>query len=206
MVVPIGLSIGGSLALSYTVQRREIISGLAVIAGGVRGFEYNNTPDEDWLDDKISSLTKDGDIQGAAIMKVRMWGDGPLQEPGRIAEDIGDRILKWNIDITQKECTRRGGMALDFITRDPPAGSLLHTLNIPTAVGYGAFDETYTQMAMKYMAMKVEGANLREFRTAHMVNLEVPDEFNQWLSEWLEENFLQEDPRSPPWRTSTASP
>ena len=205
-IIPIGLSIGASLALGYTVQRREITSGLVTIAGGVRGFEFDNQPDEDWLFNKIDSLTANGDIQGAANLKVRAWGDGPLQEPGRMAEDIAERMLKWNIDTSQKEVARRGGTALDAAARDPPAGTLLHTLNIPVAVGYGVFDETYTTAAMQYVAMKVDGANVREFRTAHMVNLEASDEFNQWLGEWLEENFLQDDPRSPPWRTETASP
>ena len=205
-VIPIGLSIGASLALGYTVQRREVVSGLATIAGGVRGFEHNNSPEEDWLFRKIDSLTQDGDVQGAANLTVRAWGDGPLQEPGRMAEDIAERMLKWNIEISQLECSRRGGTALEAVARDPPAGTLLHTLDIPVAVAYGVFDETYTTMAMKYIGMKVKEANVREFRTAHMVNLEVPDEFNQWLSEWLEEHFLQDDPRSPPWRAETASP
>lgn len=205
-IIPIGLSIGASLALGYTVQRRELVSGLVTIAGGVRGFDFKNHPDEDWLFDKIESLTNDGDVQGAANLKVRAWGDGPLQEPGRMAEDIAERMLRWNVDISQREATRRGGTALDAVARDPPAGSLLHTLTIPIAVGYGVFDETYTTAAMQYLAMKVNGANVRGFSTAHMVNLEASDEFNQWLGEWLEENFLQDDPRSPPWRTETASP
>ena len=205
-IIPIGLSIGASLALGYTVQRREVVSGLATIAGGVRGFEYSNSPDEDWLFRKIDSLTEDGDVQGAANLTVRAWGDGPLQEPGRMAEDIAERMLKWNIEISQLECSRRGGTALEAVARDPPAGTLLHTLDIPVAVGYGVFDETYTTMAMKYVGTKVKGANVREFRTAHMVNLEVPDEFNQWLGEWLEEHFVQDDPPSPSWRTETASP
>jgi pimeloyl-ACP methyl ester carboxylesterase len=205
-VIPIGLSIGASLALGYTVHRRELVSGLATIAGGVRGFDYNNTPAEDELFNKLDSLTEYGDFQGAANLTVRAWGDGPLQEAGRLAEDVAERMLNWNIDISQKECAKRGGTALDTIARDPPAATQLHTLDIPVAVGYGTFDETYTTAAMQFLAMNVNGANAREFRTAHMVNLEVPDEFNQWLGEWLEENFLQDDPPSPPWRTSTASP
>lgn len=204
-IIPIGLGMGASLALGYTVQRRELVSGLATIGGGIRGFEYDNKPDEEWLFSKIESLTDDGDVQGAANLKVRAWGDGPLQEPGRMPEDIAERMLKWNIDIGQKEASKRGGTALDAVARDPPAGTLLHTLDIPVAVGYGVFDETYTSAAMQFLAMKVNGANIREFSTAHMVNLEASDEFNQWLGEWLDENFLQDDPRSPPWRTSTAT-
>ena len=202
-IIPIGLSIGGSLALGYTVQQRGLVSGLAIISGGVRGFEYNNQPEEDRLFAKIDQLTADGDVQGAANLTVRAWGDGPLQEPGRMDEVVAEQMLKWNIDISQRECSNRGGTALDALARDPPAGTQLHTLDIPTAVAYGVFDETYTTAAMQFVAMKVPGANIREFRTAHMVNLEAPDEFNEWLGEWLELSFLQEDDARSTWRAST---
>jgi carboxypeptidase C (cathepsin A) len=43
---------------------------------------------------------------------------------------------------------------------------------------------------MKHVASKVKNSTLREFKTAHMVNMEVPDEFNKWLEGWLE-GFLE---------------
>lgn len=190
-VVTIGLSIGGSLALGYAVQRSDSVSGMAILAGGVLGFEYPNTPQEDALFEKADALIADGDVQGAANLQVRIWGDGPLQEPGRMAEPLAERMLKWNIEISARECARRGGCNFDTVRRNPPAGSQLHTIDIPTAVAYGTYDETYTTAAMKYVASKVKGATVKEFETAHMINLELPDEFNKWLGDWLEANFLE---------------
>ncbi|KAK3707644.1 hypothetical protein LTR37_011992 [Vermiconidia calcicola] len=190
-VVPIGLSIGGSLALGYTVNRPEYVSGAIVIAGGLLGFEHSNTPQEERLFALDDSLILAGDVQGAANLRVRIWGDGPLQEPGRMREDLADMMLKWNIEISARECAKTGGCALDTVTPEKPAGTLLHAIDVPVAVSYGVFDETYTTAAMKYLADKVPGATIREFRAAHMVNLEARDEFNKWLSDWLETNFLE---------------
>ena len=104
-VILIGLSIGASLALAYTLAHPEYVSGLALIAGGLRGFEYNNDPREDALFDKAESLAQVGDVHGVANLMVRIWGDGPLQDPGRLSDDVADRMLKWNIDIAVS-CTR----------------------------------------------------------------------------------------------------
>ena len=188
-VIIVGLSIGGSMGLGYTIACPESVKGLAIIAGGLRGFEFNNDPQEDMLFDKAESLIKDGDVQGAANMMVRIWGDGPLQEPGRLAEDVADRMLRWNIDISARECARTGGFALDPVRRDPPPTALLHTINCPTAIAYGTFDETFTNAAMKHVSEKVRGATLKEFKTAHMVNLEHAQQLNQWLGDWLDAYF-----------------
>ena len=173
-VVVVGLSIGGSIALAYTVNHSQFVKGLAILAGGLRGFEHANDPQEDALFDKADSLITDGDVQGAANLMVRIWGDGPLQEPGRLNEDLAERMLKWNIEISAKECAKTGGNALDPVQRNPPAGALLHTIDCPVAVAYGTYDETYTNAAMKHVAEKVQGATLKEFKSAHMVSILAP--------------------------------
>lgn len=80
-------------------------------------------------------------------------------------------------------------MALDAVRSDPPPIARLHTIQVPTAIAWGSFDESYTTAAMQYVANHVKGATSKEFETAHMVNLEKPDEVNQWLNEWLEAHF-----------------
>ena len=188
-VIVVGLSVGSSYALAYTLAHPQHVVGLALIAGGLRGFDYNNQPEEDKLLEEAEKLVSYGDVHGAANLQVRIWGDGPLQEPGRLDENIADRMLKWNIDLAARECAKKGGFALETVEPDPPAAQQLNQINVPTAVAYGVFDETYTNAAMKHVAANVRGAYLKEFQTAHMVNLEAEDEFNRWLSDWLEVYF-----------------
>ena len=76
-VIPIGCSIGAALALGYTVNRQEYVSGAVVVSGGIGGFEYDNEPAEDQLFSLADSHIRDGDVRGAANLQVRIWGDGP---------------------------------------------------------------------------------------------------------------------------------
>lgn len=113
-----------------------------------------------------------------------------VQEPGRFPEPLAEKMLKWNIDICSREISKTGGTSLDTVDPEKPAATMLNTIDVPVAVSYGTFDETYSIMAMKHVAEKVRGAAVKEFRAAHMVNMEFPDEFNQWLGDWLQEKFL----------------
>ena len=51
------------------------------------------------------------------------------------------------------------------------------------------YDETATTAGMKFLGDAINNAVVKEFRTAHMVNMEAPQEFNEWLETWLKSNF-----------------
>ena len=116
-----------------------------------------------------------------------------VQEPGRFPEPLADQMLRWNIDICSREIAKTGGCSLDAVEPEKPTFTMLNIIDVPVAVSYGVFDETYTKVAMKLAAEKVKGAELKEFEAAHMVNMEFPDEFNQWLGDWLQKKFLDGD-------------
>ena len=189
-VIVVGLSIGGGLALSYAIYYPDSVAGLAIVAGGVPGFDCPNTPEEDALFEKAEAMLEAGDANGAAEMQVRIWADGPLQKPGRVAKAVAERMLKWNTDISTRESAKIGGMSFPSATREPAVLAQLGTIEVPTAVAYGLYDETNTSAAMRHVAANVQGAVVKEFRTAHMVNLEAPEDFNGWLNDWLETNFV----------------
>lgn len=188
-VILIGLSMGGGLALDFALVHPELVVGLAVVAGNVSGFEHPNTPEENVLFEQKAILTHAGDIEALAKLNVRIWGDGPLQEPGRLSHTVADKLYTWCLDIAARECSGEGGTALESVDLEPPASSRLREMKIPVAVAFGTYDESETTAAMRHVGTTVDGANAKEFKTAHMINLEMPEEFNAWLSQWLETNW-----------------
>ncbi|KAI9834523.1 MAG: hypothetical protein M1819_002899 [Sarea resinae] len=188
-VILIGLSMGGLLAPDFALVHPGLVSGLVTIAGGVRGSEFPNKPEEDNLFDQETILSQAGSIKALAKLKVRIWGDGPPQKPGRLSEAIADKMYSWCLDIAARECAKEGGTALEDVAPEPFAFTRLHEIRVPTAVAFGAYDESNTTAAMKYVGRTIERANVKAFEAAHMINLEVPEELNAWLGGWLEAHW-----------------
>lgn len=189
LVIAIGLSIGGSLGLSFTVYCPQRVAGVVIVAGGVRGVEIPNQAAEEALFERADALLEGGDVRGYAELQVSIWGDGPLQEEGRMAEHLRERMLAWNLKIAEREVAGTGAGAMEAVRREPAPVSLLGGIGVPVAVAYGMLDETSTTGAMKVLGQRIAGAEVREFEAAHMVNLEKEDEFNEWSSAWLGKHF-----------------
>ena len=189
-VIAVGLSMGGGKALEFSLTHPESVAGVAAIAGGVRGFDFPSTAEEDKLFDQEAVLLQALDIEGIAKLNVRIWGDGPLQNPGRLSQVVSDKLYSWSLDIAAKECLKEGGEALEDVSPEPVTSSRIHEIKVPAAVAYGTYDETSITAVMKHIGNTIPGANVKEFRTAHMINLEVPDEFNDWLGAWLDTYFV----------------
>ena len=130
-----------------------------------------------------------GDAENAAMMNVRIWGDGTQGNEGRLSKVVGDKLFEWCKIIAQREITGKGGSAIPAQYL-PTAAARLTEIRIPTLVAWGKYDETNTNEAMKYIAHQVPGAESKEFNTAHMINLESPSEFHAWLEQYLNSLLL----------------
>ncbi|KAK9241854.1 putative alpha/beta hydrolase [Lipomyces tetrasporus] len=184
-VVVIGISAGGMLAIDFTLANPHVVVGLVAVAAGLSGDDSTNTKEEDKLFEQCGKLEAARDVEGLALLNVRIWGDGPLMEEGRLASSIRREMLTWTKNIAARECSLTGGNSIACEGLKPPAVGRLGEINVPVAVAIGTLDETATVAGMRRLCRNVGGAVAKEFCTAHMVNLEVADEFNSWLEAWL---------------------
>jgi len=187
-VVVIGLSRGGATAVDLVLSHPDLVCGIAVIAGGLSGFHAQNLPEEDKIFAQEESLLKAKEAESLAQLTVRIWGDGPLQKQGRSPRTLRRDLYEWCKDIAIRECNGTGGSAIASKDLEPPAVGRLADIKVPVAVALGIFDETYTTAAMRYLGENVNNSTMREFESAHMVNLECNSAFNPWLEMWLNEH------------------
>ncbi|MCJ1436499.1 hypothetical protein MMC27_005878 [Xylographa pallens] len=188
-VVVIGLSMGAATSIDFALAFPDLVCGLVVIAGGLSGFDHPNTPEEEDMFAREAILTESKDAEGLANLWVRLWGDGPLQPEGRLRKEARQQLYTWCKDIAARELNGTGGSAFEDQDLDPPAVGRLSEIQIPVAVAIGTLDESSTISAMRYVSNHVQVSTLKEYKAAHMVNLEYPDEFNVWLHEWLSIHF-----------------
>ena len=190
-VVAIGLSRGGGIAIELTVVHPELVSGLVVAAGALTGVNAPNTPEEDALLGQWFKSMKDGEIEKAATIFTQFWGDGPLVRGSRMKKDAREKLYAWCEDITRREADRSGGgFCIPFEGTEPPAAERLSSIEVPVATATGKYDETSTTDGMQTITEKVKAVSVKEFETAHMINLEAPGTFNAWLEEYLDQFVL----------------
>ncbi|MCJ1230029.1 hypothetical protein MMC12_006700 [Toensbergia leucococca] len=185
--IVVGLSRGGSLAVDFTLAYPDLVSALVVLAGGISGLDLPNTAEENALFKQENQLKEAKDIEGMARFNVRVWGDGPFSKQGRANKMVRGKLYEWGIDIATRDCNSTGAWAITYEEIDPPAAERLTEIKVPVAIGIGRFDETSTNGAMRYFHEHAVNSRIKEFDAAHMINLEVPDGFNDWLDNFLDQ-------------------
>jgi pimeloyl-ACP methyl ester carboxylesterase len=190
-VIIIGLSCGSAISVDFVLSYPELVSGLVVCAGGLGGLDPGGTPSEDASFKILDDFKAQKDIENIAKTNVKIWGDGPAAEEGRADARTRERLYKWCKDIAAREIAGKGGGAFPSEgLSDPPASERLSQIKAKTIVALGRHDESSTNATMRYVAEHVHKAEVTEFEAAHMINLECPKEFNEWLGAFLD-RFMQ---------------
>lgn len=189
--VAIGLSRGGGIATELTVAYPDLICGLVIAAGAVTGIDAPNKPEEDALLGQWFMCMQNKEIEQAATIFTRYWGDGPLVEGMRLKGGVRAKLYAWIKDITQREADRTGGgFCIPFEGTDPPAADRLSSIQVPVATATGNFDETSTTGGMRKLIKELRVVSDKDFETAHMINLEEPQMFNAWVEDYLHRFIL----------------
>ena len=194
--VVIGLSHGASTALDFTLAHPDQVSGLVLCAGGINGYgEDNHSDGEKEMFNLLDGYMAQGDINNAVKMLVRIWGDGTKGHAGRMRREPRTKLTNWCKRIVQQELDGTGGSVIgceewsrEGVTSDRPfyAMHCLQDVKVPSLIATGKFDETATNEEMLHFAsQKPTTGNHRQFNAAHLINLELPDDFNEWLGTYL---------------------
>jgi len=188
--VVIGLSRGAGIALDFSLAYPHFVAGLVLCAGGVSGLEFPNTEDEDTLFRIYDSCVAAKNKESAAKMNVRIWGDGTQAHEGRLNNDTRRKLLTWCRDVADREIDNVGGCTIpcEESCGQGSAAQLLHSIKVPTLVATGRYDESSTTAAMRHVAGTLgDTALLKDFETAHMINLEEALQFNMWVEQYLKQ-------------------
>lgn len=181
----VGNSRGGQIALDFTIEHPEMVSALVLIAAGLSGFEPEVEPTdiEKALWAAEEKAWDAGDWEGVAAIDVQMWADGPGQPAGRAPESVRERMRKMCLNTYNTHKVEGKPQPLD-----PPAAGRLGEVNVPTLIMYGDMDTSFTPLVGEQMAQGITGSKKIVYSgVAHMVSMEIPDEFNRVVLGFLAE-------------------
>ena len=182
----VGCSQGGRIALNFALSLPESVDALVLVASALSGYEYESPPPPQVRE--LEEAGAAGDLERVNELELQMWVDGPRRSPGEVDRCVRELVREMN------------GAALRALVGEevPPvaenAASWLRYVSAPTLVVVGDLDTARTIEAANFLAEGIPGARLEVIRgTAHLPNMERPEEFNRLVLNFLSEHGGAED-------------
>ena len=180
----IGISMGGSIAIDFTLDHPEMVSALIPVAAGISGEEGAPNPELEALWGAIDAATKRGDLDAANELELRIWVDGVGRTAGPVAPTVRERVRVMNGAALAREGESEQAESVNRL--DPPAIGRLAEIAVPTLVIVGACDLPEVTASAELLATRIPGAQKVVLpEVAHLPPMEAPDEFNRLVLDFL---------------------
>lgn len=180
----VGISFGGRTAIDFALAYPKRVAALVLGAPSISGDQPSQAIAD--FGEKEDALLEKGDLDAAAELNVRMWVDGPNRMPEQVNQSVRDRVREmqrhaFTIPIPEG-CQIRG--------LEPSAVNRLHELMMPTLVIVGDQDHSGVLERSDRICRDAPYAEQMIMPgAAHMLNMELPDEFNQTVMSFLQQHY-----------------
>jgi pimeloyl-ACP methyl ester carboxylesterase len=179
----VGCSMGGGAVLDFALEYPERVGDLVLVGSAIGGFSPDFGPPKEW--DELVAADEAGDLERVSELEVRMWVDGPNRAPEHVAAAVRDLVREMNLIALQTEAAGLG----EEWEPEPPAADRLHNIYAPTLLIVG--DEDQPRIFAAADLLERELPNERKVvmhGTAHLPNMERPEEFNRLVLEFLQDH------------------
>ena len=181
----LGLSMGGGLAIDFTLEYPKMVDALIPVAAGVSGLKAEDADSaEQQADNEIEAAFTSGDIPRAIELTLRFWTDGPKRTPEQTDPIVREKVKA----MTASNCARSDDEdAPNSIPLEPPAIARLGEISVPTLIIYGDADVRGIIKIADILHKGIPNAKVAVIpNTAHHLNMEQPAEFNRIVLDFLQ--------------------
>jgi pimeloyl-ACP methyl ester carboxylesterase len=180
----IGMSLGGSVAMEATIARPDLVSRLVLVGPGLRGFEMTDETKAGWAEEEAA--LERGDDEEAVEINMRMWVDGPSRSPKQVDPELRRKVGEMQrraIDIWRDAGEEEGEHKP--IVED--WGDRLAAISVPTLILVGELDRPEMHEIADRLEAEIPNTRRETIAgTAHVPNMERPEEFDRLVLEFLE--------------------
>jgi len=180
----LGLSMGGGIAIDFTLAYPDRVAALLPIAAGLSGYHSTSSSP---LRDEMNAAYERGDKDRAVELSLQLWTDGPHRTPDQVDPTVREHIRAMTVHTFNLPDVEPWLRHLE-----PPAIDRLAEIHVPTLFVVGDQDVEDILKIGDLIIAHVPGAQRAVIPgTAHHLNLEQPAEFNRSVLEFL--NSLHEN-------------
>ncbi len=177
----LGLSMGGAIAINFTLMYPEMVDALIPVAMGLSGFE---PAEEDKASEaEVDKALKSGSVARAVELTLRMWTDGPMRTPEQVNPAVREKVRAMTTHNFERPEDEN---ATQPRALEPPAISRLSEIHVPTLIIFGDQDVRDILKIADILENGIPGAKKVVVPgTAHHLNMEKPGEFNRIVLDFL---------------------
>ena len=172
----VGLSLGGRIAVDFTLAYPERVDKLVLMGPGLTGFHFK--VEEDQQMKKALDRAAAGDAKGA----MDLWLEHPMMQPAMSNAIRAERIrtiARDNLRIWER-------LAVGERVSNPPAIQRLSEIRKPTLLIVGEKDVPDIHAIIKLLGTGISGSRTEVIPGAgHMPNMEAPVRVNELLAAFL---------------------
>jgi pimeloyl-ACP methyl ester carboxylesterase len=184
--VIVGASMGATVAVGLALERPELVRGLILVSPGIfPGHEPSGELRRGWQ--SVGQAMDAGAVERALDIELDMWVDRGNRRSEPVPEDVRQQIRRMN--------ARAYELASDAPNRKPlrpPALSRLDQISVPVLIVTGSLDMPDIDSIAKRLERGLPNVKrVVVLDTAHLLNMEQPERFNEIVREFLREHDEQ---------------
>ena len=177
--IMVGCSMGGAIAIDFTLEHPDRVAALVVAASGLGGFEALEEEEDWWAawNAPVEEAVAAGDLERAEDLRLVVWAPlGTDDDAGsRIRQIAFDNIHELTMDESAEE------------ELEPPAALRLGEIDVPTLVLVAEHDPPFMRRCDELIGREVLDGRLVTIDADHVVNVRNPEAFDAAVLPFLAE-------------------
>jgi pimeloyl-ACP methyl ester carboxylesterase len=181
-LILMGCSMGGGLAMDFTLTHPSRVKALIMVGSAPSGLELDVPAPAKFAE--AEKAYEAGDLDLVAELETQIWFDGMDRTPDQVNQEMRRLVYEMNRNALSLEARNLGKR---LPNTEIPAFDRLSDLHLPILVIVGAQDTPYIVAAADYMLEKLPLARKVIIDdAAHLPNMEHPHQFQNLVKEFLE--------------------
>lgn len=179
----LGCSMGGEMAIDFTLEHPEMVLSLVIVSGTPGGFKMQGEPPVQLME--MLKALEQNDLKTVSELQIQLWVDGGFRQPEHVNSHVRKLAAEMNkIAVEKGTWAIADANPLNPLT--PPAIERLSEIKIPVLVLAGLLDHPEVLRAADLLANEIRKAKkILLPDSAHVPNMEKPAEFNRIVLDFL---------------------
>jgi len=186
----VGSSLGGSIAIDFTLTYPGRVDALIVIGAGIAGYQGSAETAQQWAE--VATAFRAGEMERGVELTLRVLTDGPKRTPEQVDPRARERVRT----MTAHTVSRPIPQVVPHES-EPAAITRLGDIRVPTLIIVGDADVSDVLEQADLLEVHIAGAQKVVIPdVAHHLTLEKPDEVNRVMLEFLGSLSLNQHERT----------